>query len=258
MNGIHKPIEGEKYYYYIYLIKNLVNKKIYIGQRATKKIPEFDNYYGSGKWLKRAYKKYGKKDFKKYIIWKTDNLDKLNRAEQIIIKLYKSRNPDIGYNICPGGLGVGRGEDHPNFGRKRPQCEKEAIRAKMLGKEKSKETRERLSIAIKLSPKTKRGKEHRWWGNKGPSPETILKMRLAVKKFKDIDKSRENYRRAQLKKWEQKQNPLKGIRFHKGRNKFLLHMYIKNRTNTYCGQFDTLEEAIDMRDNILSSLKQYC
>lgn len=44
-------------YGYIYQTTNLINGKVYIGQHMSE---SFDaNYYGSGKWLKRAIAKYG-------------------------------------------------------------------------------------------------------------------------------------------------------------------------------------------------------
>ena len=47
---------------YIYKTTNLINGKIYIGQHKSS---SFDtNYYGSGKLLIKALKKYGKENFK--------------------------------------------------------------------------------------------------------------------------------------------------------------------------------------------------
>ena len=48
--------------YYVYQITNKINNKIYIGKRKYKgENPLLDSYMGSGKLIKEAIKKYGKK-----------------------------------------------------------------------------------------------------------------------------------------------------------------------------------------------------
>ena len=57
--------------YYIYVIQNMLNGKTYIGQRKcpkNKKPSEDTHYLGSGYILKKAFKKYGRKNFKKEIL----------------------------------------------------------------------------------------------------------------------------------------------------------------------------------------------
>ena len=54
-------------YYTIYLIRNNINNKQYIGQHTTKDLN--DNYMGSGKIIKQAFQKYGKENFTKTILF---------------------------------------------------------------------------------------------------------------------------------------------------------------------------------------------
>jgi hypothetical protein len=53
---------------YVYLITNKINGKKYIGSSRKDQIDE--NYYGSGKVIKDALKKYGKENFQRDILWK--------------------------------------------------------------------------------------------------------------------------------------------------------------------------------------------
>ena len=49
----------------IYLIKNNINGKCYVGQQKTKNKTFYavNKYYGSGTYIRNAIKKYGKENF---------------------------------------------------------------------------------------------------------------------------------------------------------------------------------------------------
>lgn len=53
---------------FIYLIENKINNKCYVGYHSTTDVN--DRYFGSGKLIKRAVKKYGRKNFSKHGIFK--------------------------------------------------------------------------------------------------------------------------------------------------------------------------------------------
>ena len=84
----------------IYKTINLINNKIYIGKDSHNN----PNYYGSGKIIKYAIKRYGKQNFKKEILCECKNIDDLNRKEQYWIKKLNNRIPN-GYNLTDGGEG---------------------------------------------------------------------------------------------------------------------------------------------------------
>ena len=87
----------------IYKTTNLINNKIYIGKRIFNKDKFFKNkYYGSGRALKEAIKKYGIENFDREILEGVDN-DFLEEREIYWIQKYKSNNKDIGYNLTKGG-----------------------------------------------------------------------------------------------------------------------------------------------------------
>lgn len=89
-------------YGYIYKTTNIINNKIYIGQRKSSKFLG-NNYLGSGKHLKCAVQKYGRDNF---IVEQLDTAlspNELDLKEIEWIAKFDSTNPDIGYNISQGG-----------------------------------------------------------------------------------------------------------------------------------------------------------
>jgi group I intron endonuclease len=102
----------------IYKTTNLINQKFYIG-KDTHNNP---NYYGSGKKLKLAIKKYGLENFKKEILETCSSLEELNTREKFWISELNA--VDDGYNLTEGGTGgdtwshnATRRDIHPNLGR---------------------------------------------------------------------------------------------------------------------------------------------
>lgn len=89
-----------KKFYTVYQITNLINDKIYIGVHCTNKLD--DKYYGSGKSIKNAIKKYGKENFKKEILFIYDNIEEMiSKEEDIVTEQFVNRNDT--YNINLGG-----------------------------------------------------------------------------------------------------------------------------------------------------------
>ena len=88
-------------YGYIYLTRNLINNKKYIGQRKG----EFDkNYLGSGKWLKKAIKKYGKENFCVDILYVCKTKEETDEKEILAIKDADACKSREFYNIVMGGI----------------------------------------------------------------------------------------------------------------------------------------------------------
>lgn len=98
-------------HYLIYSITNKVNGKKYIGKHETFKIN--DSYFGSGKLLDLAIKKYGKSAFLKEVIEQCLDTDHLNEREIHWIKELNSTSPN-GYNINTGGKGGDTFTNDPN------------------------------------------------------------------------------------------------------------------------------------------------
>lgn len=131
--------------YYIYCIKNEINGKTYIGQHKSKDVN--DNYKGSGKRLKKSFKKYGLENFTKSILAITGTKENINILEKYFIALYKSEGK-AEYNIAAGGDG---GNGDANRGKIRSLETRQKIREKNLGKHLSDEHKKKISIGVKNS-----------------------------------------------------------------------------------------------------------
>ena len=101
-------------YYYVYQITNLINGKIYVGKHKSAKHPLYDNYYGSGKQISAAIKKYGKENFKKEVLHFCSSLEEMSDREAEIVTEDFVKRKDT-YNMHKGGPG---GWDHYNGTKK--------------------------------------------------------------------------------------------------------------------------------------------
>jgi group I intron endonuclease len=109
---------------YIYKITNNINNKQYIGL-YTKRVEESTNYYGSGKLINQAVKKYGKENFTKEIL-ERDITDKSYLNDREIYWIAKFDTFNNGYNLTMGGQG--------NLGRVTSEETKRKIRETRKGK----------------------------------------------------------------------------------------------------------------------------
>ncbi len=117
----------------VYLTTNLVNHKIYVGLSTKNQL----SYVGSGVLLSKAVKKYGRNSFKKEILRSNISTpEELRSWENYYVNLYNSQNKDIGYNMCPGGLGGGWTHDSTAIEkiRERSNQEDNKIRIKEIQK----------------------------------------------------------------------------------------------------------------------------
>lgn len=150
--------------YTIYKTINSINGKFYIGKHQTN--DENDSYFGSGILLLRAIKKYGKKNFKKEILFIFDNEKDMDIKETEIVSEKFVSNTD-NYN-----LGVG-GEGGPHFkGRKHSIKSKQMI---------SKSSKNRNPISEETREKIREGNRRRFI-----SDETKRKISIKALKREEI------------------------------------------------------------------------
>ena len=138
---------------YIYKFTNIITNKIYIGKREK---TSFDvSYYGSGKEWKKDLLKYGKENIKREVICYGFNRKELNELEKYYIKLFNSKDKNIGYNIHKGGQGGNSLGDTKKWSKLH-----KGERNGRYNKEVSQETREKISIANKGKKRTQEFKDN--------------------------------------------------------------------------------------------------
>lgn len=124
--------------YCIYMHKNLINNKIYIGMTndVKRRWRNGGIEYHSCVRFYQAIKKYGFDSFAHIIL--KDNLtkDQAYKLEKHCIKLYRSNDKEIGYNISEGGNGGKVYDVHPRnmLGKSQTIFQKENQRALMNDK----------------------------------------------------------------------------------------------------------------------------
>lgn len=223
--------------YYIYLITNNINGKNYVGQKKfcplkTRIItPLTDGYFGSGKYIVRAEKKYGINNFSKEILATCHSPDICNILEIQYIKMYR----EIGkaeYNIAEGG--------HADSRKYLTQEEKNEIQEKINKRLNSPEVKQKISESHKGIPS---------W-NKGipMSNDSKLKLKISLSKIDCSDKSR---RGAQTKRKN-------GYRMSESHKQAIINAHlgkkqsaetIEKRVKKLKGQKRTEESKQKMRDS---------
>ena len=126
----------------IYCIENIINNKKYIGQ-AQKLNNRMNMKHRGCIALNGAIEKYGKENFKKYIIEEC-NLESLDEREIHWIKKLHSHVSEWGYNISWGGNTPMRGRKHTDESKKKQSDAKLGEKSWMFGKHLSEEHKKRI------------------------------------------------------------------------------------------------------------------
>lgn len=97
----------------IYLWKNLINGKLYVGQTQNfyQRAKQYQRGREKNRIIGKAINKYGFDNFDISILEKDIPLDKLDEREQYWMDYYQSYDLNIGYNIC-SEAGTTRGFKH--------------------------------------------------------------------------------------------------------------------------------------------------
>ena len=120
-------------FHYIYRITNTMNGMYYVGMRSCRCEISEDHYFGSGKYIKNAIKKYGRHAFTKEIVAVVESRELLALLEsEIVDEEFVARMET--YNMATGGVGgkTYAGTINPQLGAKRSSsgCRNMSIAAK--------------------------------------------------------------------------------------------------------------------------------
>lgn len=119
-------------HFIVYKTTNTVNGKIYIGAHSTYNLN--DGYKGSGKHLKKAFKKYGKENFKTEIICRCTNEEVMFKIESFFVnKLIDNFGQKGHYNRAYGGKGAALGENNHFYGKSHTDETRKLISEKLTG-----------------------------------------------------------------------------------------------------------------------------
>jgi hypothetical protein len=96
-------------YHIVYLTTNLINNKIYVGVHKNTN----ESYKGSGIILQKAFKKYGKENFKREILHYCLESEHAYELESQIVDQWFVARKDT-YNLTVGGIGGVGGNRYPS------------------------------------------------------------------------------------------------------------------------------------------------
>ena len=148
----------EEHNYTVYMHKNKINGKVYIG--ITKQKPQYRWSNGKGydnQYFKRAIKKYGFNNFEHLILYENLTQKEAEQKEIKLINYYKSSERDFGYNISKGGM-VNNGVPCSEEKKKKISKANKGIKNGMYGKHHTEEEKKKISEASK---KLWKNQEHR-------------------------------------------------------------------------------------------------
>jgi hypothetical protein len=156
---------------YIYVITNTATGKIYIGQHKGNnlkkylqtKLSDAHGHRGGHSHLYASMRKHPKDAWSIEPLMEADTKEELDRLEILLIALYDTRNPEVGYNICKGGEGF-TGEFTPEHRKKISDSNKKVWAT---------DPQRRVNMIEKMT-----GREH--------APESIAKMKMIPKSERQL------------------------------------------------------------------------
>lgn len=168
--------------HYLYRITHIESGRFYVGVRSCAGDPEGDSYLGSGLWIKRAVRKYGREAFSREVLSTHSTREEALEAEHRLVD-EEMLADELCMNMRRGGKGGSMpGEENPFYGKKHGERFREFHRERMSGeknpnwrgKAATPEAREKMS-------RSRSGENNVWYGKK-LSEEHRKKMSEAQKR----------------------------------------------------------------------------
>ena len=148
----------EEHNYTVYMHKNKINGKVYIGITKTKPKYRWNNGKGyNNQYFKKAINKYGWNNFEHIILFEKLTQKEAEEKEIKLINHYNSTQKDFGYNISKGGM-VNNGVVCKEETKKKISIANKGIKNGMYGKQHSEKIRQKISESSK---KMWQNEEHR-------------------------------------------------------------------------------------------------
>ena len=135
--------------HYVYVIVNKKNLKLYFGSHSWEGEGADPNYYGSGKIIKQAVKKYGKENFIIQPIKFYNNVEECRRAEQELLTKYDIKNNPYCYNVKNSAIGWDKGLKRSENAKRKMSESKKGEKHPMYGKHLSEEHKKNLAQSKK-------------------------------------------------------------------------------------------------------------
>ena len=246
----------------IYMIQNLVNQKVYIGQsvdiysRWDEHICALRGGYHANKHLQRSWNKHKEYNFEFSIVEKCDE-NKLDEKE--IYWITENDSYYNGYNQTKGGGGV-RGFKHSDETKQKISNSLKGENAPWYGKTRSEETKAKIGEASK--ERWADPENHPMYG-KHHTEEAKQKISIANTGRKHTEEEKEKLRQAN----SGKNNPMYGIRLYGTDNPNYGNHKLAGQNNpnchaVYCPELDEvfwgIKEASDKYGVNKTSIVQCC
>jgi len=172
--------------FWIYLITNLVNGKIYVGQHSGPCLQTYLEYnlhaaflpsrLNNKPLLYRAIRKYGPSAFAISCLARLDDKKQQSDAEKFLIQAFASRQRGVGYNLAAGGTG-----GKTRIGYKNTEHQKLILSAALTGRPKTPEHRRNLSIAKMGKPMPAVAESNIRRRNPNPTPKMLAQRRYRAR-----------------------------------------------------------------------------
>ncbi len=174
---------------YIYVLKNKVNSKLYVGQTTQKPEIRIKSHLREKFIIGNAMRKYGIDNFNKFV-YRDIPEEMLDIYEIELIKKLKTLSP-FGYNLTEGGY-VLRGEKNPFYGKKHSSETKLLMKKNHADVKKEKHPMWKRNQSEETKRKIRQSRKGKWDGKNNPnygknlSEETKMKLLLSQKNRKRV------------------------------------------------------------------------